>query len=110
MFHVRDAVERARPPAGVVPALQRNPAGTDEPGPGRLMKGVRIAIAVLMILGLAGPRVIGRAAGQAEAYLVGGAEHVAPTIVETQLAVLPGGTCGLNNASRAETARFVFPL
>lgn len=72
----------------------------------RLVLGVRIAIAALLILGLAGPRVIGRADEQAVAFLVDVSDSITPPMRERQLAFLRDATAGMTDRDRATIVAF----
>src|SRR5688572_13356154 len=72
----------------------------------RLVLGVRIAVAALMILGLAGPRIIGRADEQAVAFLVDVSDSVTPPMRERQLAFLRDATSAMSDRDRATIIAF----
>jgi Ca-activated chloride channel family protein len=72
----------------------------------RLVLGVRIAIAALLILGLAGPRVIGRADEQAVAFLVDKSDSVTPPMQERQQAFLRDATSAMTDRDRATIIAF----
>ena len=67
----------------------------------RLVLGVRIAIAALLILGLAGPRIIGRADEQAVAFLVDVSDSVTPPMRETTMSFLRDATSAMTDRDRA---------
>src|SRR5215207_2642416 len=72
----------------------------------RLVLGVRIAVAALMILGLAGPRIIGRADEQAVAFLVDVSDSVTPAMREQQMAFLRDATSAMTDRDRATIIAF----
>jgi Mg-chelatase subunit ChlD/uncharacterized membrane protein len=72
----------------------------------RLVLGVRIAVAALLILGLAGPRIIGRADEQAVAFLVDVSDSITPPMRERQLAFLSEATSAMSDRDRATIIAF----
>ena len=72
----------------------------------RLVLGVRIAMAALMILGLAGPRVIGRADEQAVAFLVDVSDSVTPPMRDRELSFLRDATSAMTDRDRATIIAF----
>ena len=72
----------------------------------RLVLGVRITVAALMILGLAGPRIIGRADEQAVAFLVDVSDSVTPPMRERQLTFLRDATAAMTDRDRATIIAF----
>jgi Ca-activated chloride channel family protein len=72
----------------------------------RLVLAVRLAVAALMILGLAGPRIIGRADEQAVAFLVDVSDSVTPPMRERQLAFLREATSAMTDRDRATIIAF----
>ncbi|MCC6174387.1 MAG: VWA domain-containing protein [Chloroflexi bacterium] len=72
----------------------------------RLVLGVRLAIVGLLILGLAGPRAIGRADEQAVAFLVDVSDSVTPPMRERELAFLRDAMAGMNERDRAAVVAF----
>lgn len=72
----------------------------------RLVLAVRIAVATLMILGLAGPRIIGRADEQAVAFLVDVSDSVTPPMKERQLQFLRDATGAMTDRDRATIIAF----
>ena len=72
----------------------------------RLVLGVRIAVAALIIVGLAGPRIIGRADEQAVAFLVDVSDSVTPPMRERQLAFLRDATAAMSDRDRAAIIAF----
>lgn len=72
----------------------------------RLVLGVRIAVAALIIFGLAGPRIIGRADEQAVAFLVDVSDSVTPPMRERQLTFLRDATAAMTDRDRATIIAF----
>ena len=72
----------------------------------RLVLAVRLLVATLMILGLAGPRIIGRADEQAVAFLVDVSDSVTPPMRERQLNFLREATAGMTDRDRATIIAF----
>ena len=70
------------------------------------MLGVRIAVAALMILGLAGPRIIGRADEQAVAFLVDVSDSVTPPMRDRELSFLRDATSAMTDRDRATIIAF----
>jgi Mg-chelatase subunit ChlD/uncharacterized membrane protein len=72
----------------------------------RLVLGVRIAIAALLILGLAGPRIIGQADEQAVAFLVDVSDSVTPPMRDRELSFLRDATSAMSDRDRATIIAF----
>jgi uncharacterized membrane protein/Mg-chelatase subunit ChlD len=72
----------------------------------RLVLAVRIAVVSLIILGLAGPRVIGRADEQAVAFLVDVSDSVTPAMRERQLSFLREATAAMTDQDRSAIIAF----
>jgi Ca-activated chloride channel family protein len=72
----------------------------------RLVLGVRITVAALMILGLAGPRIIGRADEQAVAFLVDVSDSVTPPMRERQLNFVRDAMTAMTDRDRATVIAF----
>ncbi|MCC7371709.1 MAG: VWA domain-containing protein [Chloroflexi bacterium] len=72
----------------------------------RLVLGVRIAVAALLILGLAGPRIIGRADEQAVAFLVDVSDSVTPPMRERQLQFMRDAMATMTDRDRATIIAF----
>src|SRR3954470_10829018 len=72
----------------------------------RLVLVVRLLVAALIILGLAGPRIIGPADEQAVAFLVDVSDSVTPPMRERQLAFLRDATSAMTDRDRAIVIAF----
>ena len=72
----------------------------------RLVLGARLLVAALLIVGLAGPRAIGRADQQAVAFLVDVSDSVTPPMRERQLAWLREAMAGMGDRDQAAIIAF----
>src|SRR4051812_3481080 len=72
----------------------------------RLVLGVRMLVVALLIVGLAGPRVIGRAEEQAVAFLVDVSDSVTPAMRERELSFLRDATAAMTDRDRVAIIAF----
>jgi Mg-chelatase subunit ChlD/uncharacterized membrane protein len=72
----------------------------------RLVLGVRLLLVTLIILGLAGPRVIGPAEEQAVAFLVDVSDSVTPAMRERELSFLRDSTAAMTDRDRMAIIAF----
>ncbi|MFN8635968.1 MAG: VWA domain-containing protein [Chloroflexota bacterium] len=72
----------------------------------RLVLWVRIAVAMLLILGVAGPRMIGRADEQAVAFLMDVSDSVTPAMRDRELSFLRDATSAMTDHDRATIIAF----
>lgn len=72
----------------------------------RLVLAVRLAVVTLIVLGLAGPRVIGRADEQAIAFLVDVSDSVTPLMRERELGVVREATAAMTDQDRVTVIAF----
>ena len=72
----------------------------------RLVLAVRMLVVALLIVGLAGPRIIGRAEEQAVAFLVDVSDSVTPAMRERELGFLRDATAAMSDHDRMAIIAF----